>query len=60
MPILTGFIYNDGIWEDGKVYDPYSGKTYSSTMKLKTGKLHIRGYIGISLIGRTNTWVRIK
>lgn len=60
MSILTGFIYNDGIWEEGKVYDPYSGKTYSFTMKLKTGKLYIRGYIGISLIGRTNTWVRIK
>lgn len=60
MVMLTNFLYNDGVWEDGKVYDPYNGKTYSSTLKLKDGKLNIRGYIGISLLGRTTVWQRIK
>lgn len=60
LQILTDFVYNKTIWEDGKVYDPYSGKTYSSTMQIKDDKLHIRGYIGISLIGRTNIWTRIN
>ncbi len=60
MPILTDFAYNKDVWEDGKVYDPYSGKTYSSTMKIKDSKLHIRGYIGVSFIGRTNVWTRIN
>jgi uncharacterized protein (DUF2147 family) len=58
--MLTDFSYNDGAWDDGKIYDPYSGKTYSSTLKLKDDKLNIRGYIGVSLFGRTTVWQRIK
>lgn len=58
--ILKDLKYNDGVWEDGTVYDPKSGKTYDCTMKLKDGgkTLDIRGYIGISLLGRTSTWTR--
>lgn len=60
MIILTNFIYEDGAWTDGKIYDPKSGKTYSSTMKLHDDKLEIRGYIGVSLFGRTTVWERDK
>jgi len=58
--MLKNFIYNDEVWEGGEIYDPYSGKTYSCTMKISDGKLNIRGYIGISLLGRTAIWERIK
>ncbi len=58
--ILTGFVYKDGIWDDGKVYDPKSGKTYSSTMKLKGDRLEIRGYIGFSMFGKTTVWQRVN
>ncbi|WP_231129646.1 DUF2147 domain-containing protein [Flavobacterium sufflavum] len=51
--MLKDFEYNDGVWDGGEIYDTYSGKTYSCTMKLEKGKLNIRGYIGISLLGRT-------
>jgi len=58
--MLKNFSYKDGAWEDGEIYDPYSGKTYSCTMKISEGKLNIRGYIGISLLGRTAVWERAK
>lgn len=58
--ILTGFSYDDGQWEDGKIYDPKSGKTYSSKMKLKNGSLEIRGYVGVSMLGRTTVWTKAE
>ncbi|SEO55114.1 Uncharacterized conserved protein, DUF2147 family [Flavobacterium sp. CF108] len=58
--MLKDFEYNDGVWDGGEIYDAYSGKTYSCTMKLEKGKLNIRGYIGISLLGRTAIWEKVK
>lgn len=61
MEMLKDFIYEDGKWTDGKIYDPKSGKTYSCNMNIKdNGQLNMRGYIGISLIGRSETWKRVK
>lgn len=60
LVILTNFVYNDGSWDDGEIYDAYSGKTYKCTMKISEGKLNIRGYIGISLLGRTAVWERAR
>jgi uncharacterized protein (DUF2147 family) len=57
--MLKDFEYQDGVWDDGEIYDPFTGKTYSCTMKLENGKLNIRGYIGISLLGRTAIWERV-
>lgn len=51
--ILTGFVYDDGKWIDGKVYDPKSGKTYNCEMKLENGNLKVRGYVGSPMFGRT-------
>lgn len=62
LVILKDFVF-DGKdeWSDGKIYDPKSGKTYSCYMELENkDKLKIRGYIGISLIGRTTHWTRKK
>jgi uncharacterized protein (DUF2147 family) len=56
--LLTNFIFDDGSWTGGKVYDPKSGKTYSCTIKFKGEKLEIRGYMGIALFGRTTIWSR--
>jgi uncharacterized protein (DUF2147 family) len=58
--ILIGFKFDgDDEWDGGDIYDPESGKTYSCYMYLK-GKdtLKIRGYVGISLFGRTETWTK--
>jgi uncharacterized protein (DUF2147 family) len=49
----------DNLWKDGTVYDPKNGKTYKGKMTLVSpARLDLRGYIGISLIGRTTTWTR--
>ncbi len=61
LEILKNFIFEDGKWTDGNIYDPQTGKTYSCNLTLKeNGQLNIRGYIGISLIGRSETWKRVK
>ena len=44
--------------KDGKIYDPESGKTYSAQMQASGDELKLRGFIGISLLGRTETWHR--
>ena len=49
----------DGKWSGGFIYDPNSGKTYRGKLRLvDTNTLEVRGFIGISLIGRTETWTR--
>jgi uncharacterized protein (DUF2147 family) len=46
-------------WKDGEVYDPESGKTYSCTISFKDkNTLKVRGYVGISLLGRTENWIK--
>jgi uncharacterized protein (DUF2147 family) len=60
MVFMTGFTpAGSGKWDNGTIYDPKSGNTYSCNMELDgTNTLKVRGYIGISLIGRTETWKR--
>ena len=60
LELLTGFTYNDGTYGGGEIYDPETGKTYSCKMTLEGNKLKVRGYIGISLFGRTEYFERIK
>jgi uncharacterized protein (DUF2147 family) len=57
---LKGFSF-DGKdeWKDGTIYDPKNGKTYSCFIRFDgPERLKIRGYIGISLLGRTTLWTR--
>lgn len=60
LVILAGFKFDgDDEWKGGDIYDPESGKTYSSYMYLKDNNtLKVRGYVGVSLFGRTETWTR--
>jgi uncharacterized protein (DUF2147 family) len=58
MVILSGFTYSDGEWSGGEIYDPKSGKTYKSKMKIKGGSLEVRGYVGNPMFGKTTTWAR--
>ena len=57
---LTDFAFKgDNKWEDGSIYDPKTGNNYSSTMKLvDENTLEVRGFIGVSLFGRTDVWKR--
>ena len=61
ITILEGLEYvGDGEFENGDIYDPNNGKTYKAKAT-QTGPdtLDARGYIGISLIGKTQTWHRV-
>ncbi|KQC01765.1 DUF2147 domain-containing protein [Pedobacter sp. Hv1] len=61
LEILKDFVFEDGKWTDGTIYDPKTGKTYSCNLNIKNdGQLNIRGYVGISLIGRSESWKRAK
>ncbi len=61
LEILKNFEFDGSKWQDGTIYDPKSGKTYSCKLTLKEpNQLSIRGFIGVSLIGRTEVWKRIK
>lgn len=61
MKLLENFKYNGGTWEEGTIYDPKNGKTYSCIIKKKDNKtLEVRGYVGISLIGRTVEWTKAE
>lgn len=60
MTISTGLRQDGNEFEDGKILDPENGKVYSSKAKLDDSgkKLEVRGFIGVSLFGRSQTWVR--
>jgi uncharacterized protein (DUF2147 family) len=62
MNLVWGFSFSGGnLWESGFIYDPREGKTYKCKMTLETpDHLKVRGFIGISLIGKTNDWTRVK
>ena len=62
LQILKDFVYDaqDKEWEDGTIYDPKNGKTYSCNMTLSGNNLNVRGYVGISLLGRTGVWTRVQ
>jgi uncharacterized protein (DUF2147 family) len=62
LPLLENFKYDgENTWTDGSIYDPESGKTYSCKITLKNNhSMEVRGYVGISLFGRTETWTRAQ
>jgi uncharacterized protein (DUF2147 family) len=50
----------DGAWSDGTIYDPSSGRTYRCELRLDgDDRLRLRGYVGVSWLGRTTRWVRV-
>jgi uncharacterized protein (DUF2147 family) len=63
LTILRGLKHGDGSWWDGgDVIDPTNGKLYRARVRtLENGqKLEMRGYVGMPLLGRTQTWVRVE
>lgn len=62
MELLSSFEYEgDNEWEEGEIYDPESGKTYSCVLTLENeNTLDVRGYVGVSWLGRSTTWKRVK
>lgn len=59
--MLKDFVYSGSDeWAEGSIYDPLNGSTYSCTIKMEDpNTLSIRGYIGVSALGRTDVWKRL-
>ncbi len=61
MTIMWGLQEDGNEWNNGHILDPNSGKQYKCYIKLKgENQLEVRGYLGISLLGRTQTWERVE
>jgi uncharacterized protein (DUF2147 family) len=60
MTIINDMKKDGDAWDNGQILDPENGKLYKCKMHLEDGgnKLVVRGYIGVSLLGRSQTWVR--
>jgi uncharacterized protein (DUF2147 family) len=60
--MLSSFEYKgDNLWEDGTIYDPESGSTYSCKITMDDkNTMNIRGFIGIAAFGRTDVWKRLE
>lgn len=60
MTVLTGMHRDGNEWDGGQILDPRTGSIYHCTLRLEDGgaRLVVRGYVGISLFGRSQTWWR--
>lgn len=60
MTIIKDLKKDGDTWDGGNILDPENGKVYRCKMRLEDGgqKLVVRGYIGVSLLGRSQTWIR--
>ena len=67
QPVL-GLIFIEGMkqseldYEDGTILDPETGDIYHAKMRLSPDgtELNVRGYVGLPILGRTQTWVRVE
>ncbi|ROI00615.1 DUF2147 domain-containing protein [Chryseobacterium daecheongense] len=60
MEIIRGLKKDGDEFTGGTITDPKTGKTYKCTIKRSGDQLNVRGYIGLSLIGRTQTWSKVN
>ncbi|MFM1988797.1 MAG: hypothetical protein RJA99_1754 [Pseudomonadota bacterium] len=60
MTILVGLKKDGEEWTGGEILDPNNGKVYKAKARLVDAgrKLDLRGYIGVPMMGRTQTWIR--
>jgi len=61
LVILSDLEFDGEEWDDGNVYDPNTGDTYSCYLALESkNRLKLRGYLGFSLVGRSSYWTRVE
>ena len=58
LEIIRGMSKDKDDFEGGTITDPKNGKTYKCNIKREGDKLNVRGYIGFSFIGRSQTWMK--
>ena len=60
MEIIRGLEKDGDEFTDGTITDPKTGKTYKCTITKSGDKLNVRGYMGVSLLGRTQVWQKVN
>ena len=61
LVMMKDFMYADGEWNGGRIYNPSDGKEYKAYLKMKDhNTLSVRGYVGFSWVGKTDTWTRVN
>ena len=64
MTIIEGVKKASGedVWDGGTILDPNKGEVYKVRLTPVDGgkKLEVRGYVGMPLLGRTQTWIRVE
>lgn len=60
MEVVRGMKKEGATFTGGTITDPKTGKTYKCNIERKGDKLDVRGYVGFSLIGRSQTWHKVK
>ena len=63
LDVITGLKYSEGLnYTNGRILDPNTGKIYSMRAKLSANgkRLHLRGYLGVSALGRNQIWIRAE
>ena len=60
MVIVEGLTFQDNYWQGGKILDPNNGRYYKCYIEIiDENTISVRGYIGISFFGRSQTWKRL-
>ncbi|ENU93446.1 hypothetical protein F971_00956 [Acinetobacter vivianii] len=63
LDVVTGLKHSEGLnYSNGRILDPNTGKIYSMKAKLSANgkRLHLRGYLGVSALGRNQIWIRAE
>ncbi|MDQ0592978.1 uncharacterized protein (DUF2147 family) [Chryseobacterium ginsenosidimutans] len=60
MEIIRGLKKDGNEFTGGTITDPKTGKTYKCTITRSGDNLNVRGYIGLSFIGRSQTWQKVN
>lgn len=60
MEVVRGMKKEGATFTGGTITDPKTGKTYKCNIERNGDKLDVRGYVGFSLIGRSQTWHKVK
>jgi uncharacterized protein (DUF2147 family) len=59
ITMVTGLVYQNGEWAGGSMYDGSSGRVVNGKAEITDGKLKLRGYMGVSLMGQTIVLERV-
>lgn len=61
LVMMRDFSFSGDGWEGGRIYNPGDGREYQGMIRMKDLQtLMVRGYIGISLVGKTDVWTRVR